>query len=93
MKLQWIDLVITIPYLVIKLVIGWLLRKKKASMWMVTLCFVYGVKSIWIPWLWTSFNTIFMVMFLSKWLRRSNATSGAEWLATRFGTSGKGVKA
>ena len=63
------------------------------TMWMVTLCFVYGVKSIWIPWLWPSFNTIFMMMFLSKWLRRSNATTGAEWLATRFGTSGKGVKA
>ncbi len=63
------------------------------TMWMVMLFFIYGVKSIWIPWLWPSFNTIFMMMFLSKWLRRSNATTGAEWLATRFGTSGKGVKA
>ncbi len=62
------------------------------TMWMVMLFFIYGVKSIWIPWLWPSFNTIFMMMFLSKWLRRSNATTGAEWLATRFGTSGKGVK-
>jgi Na+/proline symporter len=32
------------------------------------------------------------MMFLSKWLRRSNATTGAEWLATRFGTVGRGIK-
>ncbi len=62
------------------------------TMWMVTLCFVYGIKSIWIPWLWPVFNQVFMMMFLSKWLRRSNANTGAEWLATRFGKSGKGVK-
>ena len=62
------------------------------TMWMVALCFVYGLKSIWIPWLWPVFNQVFMMMFLSKWLRRSNANTGAEWLLTRFGTSGKGVK-
>jgi Na+/proline symporter len=61
------------------------------TMWMVSLCFVYGFKSIWIPWLWPVFNQVFMTMFLSRWLRRSNATTGAEWLITRFGTSGKGV--
>jgi solute:Na+ symporter, SSS family len=61
------------------------------TMWMVALCFVYGMKSIWIPWLWPVFNQIFNMMFLSKWLRRSNANTGAEWLATRFGLSGKGV--
>lgn len=61
------------------------------TMWMVALCFVYGLKSIWIPWLWPVFNQVFMMMFLSKWLRRSNANTGAEWLASRFGTSGKGV--
>ncbi len=33
-----------------------------------------------------------MMMFISKWVRRSNASTGAEWLVTRFGTSGKGVK-
>jgi Na+/proline symporter len=63
------------------------------TMWMVALCFVYGMKSIWIPWLWPVFNQVFNMMFLSKWLRRSNASTGAEWLATRFGLSGKGVKA
>ena len=63
------------------------------TMWMVALCFVYGMKSIWIPWLWPVFNQVFNMMFLSKWLRRSNANTGAEWLATRFGLNGKGVKA
>lgn len=63
------------------------------TMWMVSLCFVYGFKSIWIPWLWPVFNQIFNMMFLAKWLRRSNADTGAEWLATRFGVRGPGVKA
>jgi SSS family solute:Na+ symporter len=62
------------------------------TMWMVALCFVYGMKSIWIPWLWPVFNQVFMMMFLSKWVRRSNASTGAEWLVTRFGSSGPGVK-
>ncbi|WP_442588398.1 sodium:solute symporter family protein [Pedobacter sp. AW31-3R] len=61
------------------------------TMWMVALCFVYGLKSIWIPWLWPVFNQVFMMMFLSKWLRRSNANTGAEWLQTRFGSVGKGI--
>jgi len=62
------------------------------TMWMVSLCFVYGMKSIWIPWLWPVFNQVFLMMYLSRWLRRSNATTGAEWLAGRFGKQGKGVK-
>jgi Na+/proline symporter len=61
------------------------------TMWMVSLCFVYGMKSIWIPWLWPVFNQVFLMMYLSRWLRRSNASTGAEWLQTRFGESGPGV--
>jgi SSS family solute:Na+ symporter len=61
------------------------------TMWMVTLLFVYGLKSIWIPWLWPVFNQIFLMIFLSLWLRRSNVLTGAEWIRTRFGddTGGK----
>src|SRR5688572_4413680 len=55
------------------------------TMWMVTLLFVYGLKSIWIPWLWPVFNQIFLMVYLSIWLRRSNALTGAEWIRTRFG--------
>ncbi len=62
------------------------------TMWLVTLAFVYGLKSIWIPWLWPVFNQIFLMVFLSIWLRRSNATTGAEWIATRFGKGRGGVQ-
>jgi solute:Na+ symporter, SSS family len=55
------------------------------TMWLVTAAFVYGVKSVWLPWMWPVFNQIFLMVFLSKWLRRSNATTGAEWITTRFG--------
>ncbi len=61
------------------------------TMWLVTLLFVYGLKSIWIPWLWPTFNQIFLMMFLSAWLRRSNVTTGAEWIETRFGKGRGGV--
>lgn len=60
------------------------------TMWLVTLAFVYGLKSIWIPWLWPVFNQVFLMVFLSVWLRRSNATTGAEWINTRFGTGKEG---
>ncbi|MCW3112531.1 MAG: Na+:solute symporter [Segetibacter sp.] len=124
MKLQLIDILVMVAYLVSMLLIGIFMRKKASrdkesylmggkklhwfllgmsdasdmfdisgTMWMVALCFVYGFKSIWIPWLWPVFNQIFNMMFLSKWLRRSNADTGAEWLATRFGVRGAGVKA
>ncbi|RKE49359.1 Na+/proline symporter [Sphingobacterium detergens] len=55
------------------------------TMWMVYLAFVYGLKSMWIPWLWPVFNQIFLMVYLSVWLRRSNVLTGAEWIRTRFG--------
>ncbi|MEM1095139.1 MAG: sodium:solute symporter family protein [Bacteroidota bacterium] len=57
------------------------------TMWMVYLLFVYGMKSVWIPWLWPVFNQIFLMIFLSIWLRRSGVMTGAEWITFRFGTS------
>ncbi|HVM89353.1 MAG TPA: sodium:solute symporter family protein [Puia sp.] len=123
MKLQLLDILILLTYLITMVVIGWRLRKKAAknkdyyllggkslpwymlglsdasdmfdisgTMWMVSLCFVYGLKSIWIPWLWPVFNQVFLMMYLSRWIRRSNATTGAEWLTTRFGQTGRGIK-
>ncbi len=59
------------------------------TVWLVMLLFVYGLKSVWLPWLWPVFNQIFLMIFLSIWLRRSGVTTGAEWLATRF--SGRGA--
>jgi solute:Na+ symporter, SSS family len=60
------------------------------TMWLVYLLFIYGMKSIWIPWLWPVFNQIFLMVFLSLWLRRSGVMTGAEWIKFRFGT-GRGA--
>ncbi len=57
-------------------------------MWTVTLLFVYGLKSSWIPWLWPVWNQVFVMVFLALWIRRSNVMTGASWIMTRF--SGKG---
>jgi Na+/proline symporter len=61
------------------------------TMWLVYIMFVYGLKSIWIPWVWPVFNQVFLMVYLSAWLRRSNAMTGAEWIETRFG-KGKGAQ-
>ncbi len=61
------------------------------TMWMVTLLFIYGLKSVWIPWLWPSFNQIFLMIYLAAWMRRSNVLTGAEWMRTRFG-KGRGAE-
>lgn len=55
------------------------------TMWMVYILFTYGLKSIWLPFLWPVFNQIFLMMYQSAWLRRSNVLTGAEWIQTRFG--------
>ncbi len=54
---------------------------------------VYGLKSIWIPWIWPVFNQIFLMVYLSPWLRKSNVMTGAEWIQTRFGTDRGGTLA
>ncbi len=57
------------------------------TMWLVYTLFVYGLKGVWLPWLWPVFNQIFLMVFLSIWLRRSGVMTGAEWIKTRFGQS------
>lgn len=58
--------------------------------WTVTIFFVYGLKSVWIPWLWPVWNQIFVMIFMAIWLRRSNVMTGAEWITTRFGNDNGG---
>jgi SSS family solute:Na+ symporter len=62
------------------------------TMLLVSWMFVYGIKSVWIPWLWPTFNQVFLMVYLSAWLRRSKVMTGAEWIKTRFGT-GRGAQA
>ncbi len=57
------------------------------TMWLVYVLFVYGLKSVWLPWVWPVFNQVFLMVYLSIWLRRSKVMTGAEWIKTRFGTS------
>src|SRR3954470_2596715 len=72
----------------------WLLSMSNAAsmfdvsgtIWLVSLLYVYGLKSVFIPWLWPVFNQVFLMVYLSSWLRRSKATTGAEWITMRFGT-------
>ena len=59
-------------------------------MWTVTILFIYGLKSAWIPWLWPVWNQVFVMVFLAVWIRRSNVMTGASWILTRFsGTGGQ----
>lgn len=57
------------------------------TMWLVYVLFVYGMKSIFLPWIWPTFNQIFLMVYLSIWLRKSNVMTGAAWIETRFGKS------
>ena len=61
------------------------------TMWLVLMFLVYGVKGAWIPWIWPTFNQIFLMIYLSIWIRRSNVLTGSEWITTRFG-EGKGAE-
>jgi solute:Na+ symporter, SSS family len=57
------------------------------TMWLVYVLFVYGFKSVWMPWVWPTFNQIFLMVYLSIWLRKSKVMTGAQWIETRFGNS------
>ncbi len=55
------------------------------TMWFVMMFFIYGVKGVWLLWVWPLFSVIFRMMYLGTWVRRSNVLTGAEWMRTRFG--------
>ncbi len=58
------------------------------TMWVVYVMVVYGMKGILLQWQWPIFNQIFMMVYLSVWIRRSNVLTGAEWMGTRFSRRG-----
>ncbi|ELR72156.1 Putative sodium-dependent mannose transporter [Fulvivirga imtechensis AK7] len=122
MKLEAIDIIIIVGYLVLTIALGFYFSKKASkdlqayflggktipwwilgisnasgmfditgTMWLVSMCFVYGLKSAWLPWIWPTFNQVFLMVYLSVWLRRSNVMTGAEWLEKRFG-NGRGAE-
>ena len=55
------------------------------TMWFVMMLYVYGVKAVWLLWVWPLFNVLFRMVYLGVWVRRSNVLTGAEWMRTRFG--------
>ena len=61
------------------------------AMWTVSILFIYGLKSAFIPWLWPVWNQVFVFVYLALWMRRSNVMTGAEWITFRFG-DGRGAR-
>ncbi|TZF81834.1 Na+:solute symporter [Pedobacter sp. BS3] len=61
------------------------------TMWTVSILFIYGLKSAWIPWLWPVWNQVFIFVYLAIWMRRSGVMTGAQWITFRFG-DGRGAK-
>ncbi len=55
------------------------------TMWIVSMLFILGMKSLWIHWMWGWMMGAFFLAYIGKWVRRSNVMTGAEWMITRFG--------
>jgi Na+/proline symporter len=55
------------------------------TMWIVSLLFVVGMRSMWNHWMWGWMMGAFFLAFMGKWVRRSGVMTGAEWMLTRFG--------
>lgn len=62
------------------------------TMWLVSVLVILGMKSMWIHWMWGVMMGAFFMAYIGKWVRRSNAMTGADWMPTRFGTD-RGGKA
>lgn len=63
------------------------------TMWIVSMLFLMGMRSMWIHWMWGWMMGAFYLAYMGKWVRRSNVMTGAEWMVTRFGTGRGGVVA
>ncbi len=55
------------------------------TMWIVSILFVLGMKSMWHHWMWGFYMAAFFMAYMGKWVRRSNVMTAAEWMKTRFG--------
>ncbi len=60
------------------------------TMWMVTLIYLFGMKSVWNHWMWGFMMAAFFMSYMGKWVRRSRVMTGAEWMITRFGDKAGG---
>jgi len=55
------------------------------TMWIVSLLFVLGMRSMWNHWMWGWMMGAFFLAYMGKWVQRSRVMTGAEWMVTRFG--------
>jgi Na+/proline symporter len=55
------------------------------TMWIVSLLFVAGMRSMWNHWMWGWMMGAFFLAYMGKWVQRSGVMTGAQWMATRFG--------
>ncbi len=55
------------------------------TMWIVSMLFLLGMRSMWIHWMWGWMMGAFFLAYMGKWVRRSEVMTGAEWMLTRFG--------
>ncbi len=55
------------------------------TMWIVSILFVLGMKSMWHHWMWGFLMGAFFLSYMGKWVRRSNVMTAAEWMKIRFG--------
>jgi SSS family solute:Na+ symporter len=55
------------------------------TMWIVSVLFVLGMKSMWHHWMWGFLMGAFFLAYMGKWVRRSGVMTAAEWMKTRFG--------
>ena len=55
------------------------------TMWIVSMLFLLGMRSMWIHWMWGWMMGAFFLAYMARWIRRSDVMTGAEWMLTRFG--------
>ncbi len=60
------------------------------TMWMVSILFLLGMKSMWHHWMWGFLMGAFFLSYMGKWVRRSSVMTAAEWMKTRFGDRAPG---
>ena len=60
------------------------------TMWIVSTFIALGLKGMWVHMLWGFPITAFYLAYMGKWIRRSGAMTGAEWMKTRFGPGSAG---
>jgi len=60
------------------------------TMWIISMIYVLGMKSMWIHWMWGWMMAAFFMSYMGKWVRRSKVVTGAEWMVTRFGNERAG---